>query len=101
MSTPQVKEGMQAAGVNSILPKEHGAKFYTLPFVKNSEKDVTAVVSWDSSIHDSVHLNRVTPNNERVYLILKVISTLITYSIPNRMDHVKKTPKYVKLNSLP
>ena len=72
MSTPQVKEGMQAAGVNSILPKEHGAKFYTLPFVKNSEKDVTAVVSWDSSIHDSVHLNRVTPNNERVYLILKV-----------------------------
>lgn len=74
MSTPQVKEGMQAAGVNSILPKEHGAKFYTLPFVKNSEKDVTAVVSWDSSIHDSVHLNRVTPSNERVYLIIKVIS---------------------------
>ena len=31
---------MQAAGINSILPKEHGAKFYTLPFVKNSEKEV-------------------------------------------------------------
>ncbi len=41
MSTPNVKEGMQAAGVNSILPKEHGAKFYSLPFVKNSEKDVS------------------------------------------------------------
>ena len=41
MSTPNVKEGMQASGVNSILPKEHGAKFYTLPFVKNSEKDVS------------------------------------------------------------
>ena len=41
MSTPNVKEGMQAAGVNSILPKEHGTKFYTLPFVKNSEKDVS------------------------------------------------------------
>ena len=35
-----MKEGMQAAGINSILPKEHGAKFYTLPFVKNSEKEV-------------------------------------------------------------
>jgi len=23
------------AGLNSILPKEHGAKFYTLPVVKN------------------------------------------------------------------
>lgn len=27
--------------------------------------------SWDSSIHDSVHLNRVTSSNERVYLIVK------------------------------
>ena len=45
MSTPNVKEGMQAAGVNSILPKEHGTKFYTLPFVKNSEKDVSTKVS--------------------------------------------------------
>ncbi len=40
MSTPNVKEGLQAAGINSILPKEHGAKFYTLPFVKNTDKDV-------------------------------------------------------------
>lgn len=27
--------------------------------------------SWDSSIHDSVHLNRVTSPNERIYLIIK------------------------------
>jgi hypothetical protein len=39
MGTP--KENLQeAAGMKSILPKEYGAKFYTLPFVKNSEKDV-------------------------------------------------------------
>ena len=37
---------------------------------------VCAVVSWDSSIHDSVHLNRLTPNTERVYLILKVVVRL-------------------------
>lgn len=32
---------------------------------------VSAVCSWDSSIHDSVHLNRVTSSNERIYLIVK------------------------------
>ena len=37
---------------------------------------VCAIVSWDSSIHDSVHLNRVTPANERGYLILKAIVRL-------------------------
>lgn len=33
---------------------------------------VSASVLWDSSIHDSVFLNRVTQSHERVYLILKV-----------------------------
>jgi len=40
MTSPNAQEGMQAAGINSILPKEHGSKFYTLPVVKNSDKDV-------------------------------------------------------------
>lgn len=33
---------------------------------------VSVVCSWDSSIHDSVHLNRITSPNERIYLIAKV-----------------------------
>lgn len=37
---------------------------------------VCTLVSWDSSVHDSIHLNRVTPNNERVYLIIKVVVQL-------------------------
>ena len=41
MSTPSVKEGPQAAGINSILPKEHNTKFFNLPIVKYSEKDVS------------------------------------------------------------
>lgn len=42
MSTPSAKEGLQAAGINSILPKEHGAKFYSLPIIKTyGEKDVS------------------------------------------------------------
>lgn len=37
-----------------------GNKFYTLQINHHLEKDVCAVASWDSSIHDSVHLNKVT-----------------------------------------
>ena len=33
---------------------------------------VSSLVSWDSSMHDSPLLNRVTPSGERVYLIIKV-----------------------------
>uniref|UniRef100_A0A8D3EEI5 Kinesin family member 13A n=1 Tax=Scophthalmus maximus TaxID=52904 RepID=A0A8D3EEI5_SCOMX len=62
--------GPHAAGVNSILPKEHGSQFFYLPIIRHSD-EVTALCSWDSSIHDSVHLNRVTSPNERIYLIIK------------------------------
>ncbi|XP_030636930.1 kinesin-like protein KIF13A isoform X2 [Chanos chanos] len=63
--------GPHAAGVNSILPKEHGSQFFYLPIIRHSDDEVSAVCSWDSSIHDSVHLNRVTAPNERIYLIIK------------------------------
>ncbi|XP_054637395.1 kinesin-like protein KIF13A isoform X2 [Dunckerocampus dactyliophorus] len=63
--------GPHAAGVNSILPKEHGSQFFYLPIIKHSDEEVSAVCSWDSSIHDSVHLNRVTSPHERIYMILK------------------------------
>lgn len=45
MTSPNAQEGIQAAGVNSILPKEHGSKFYTLPVVKNSDKDVRSLLN--------------------------------------------------------
>ncbi|XP_073487221.1 kinesin-like protein KIF13A isoform X5 [Aquarana catesbeiana] len=64
--------GSHAAGVNSILPKEHGSQFYYLPIIKHSDEEVSAIASWDSAIHDSIHLNRITPQNERIYLIVKV-----------------------------
>ncbi|KAL0985463.1 hypothetical protein UPYG_G00157200 [Umbra pygmaea] len=63
--------GPHAAGVNSILPKEHGSQFFYLPIIRHSADEVSVVCSWDSSIHDSVHLNRVTSPNERIYLIIK------------------------------
>ncbi|XP_049855904.1 kinesin-like protein KIF13A isoform X3 [Schistocerca gregaria] len=85
LSVHQSGEDVSITGANSILPKEHGNKFYNLPIIKHEEKDVCAVAAWDSSIHDSLHLNKVTEANERVYLILK---TTVRLSHPATMDLV-------------
>nr|XP_027803961.2 kinesin-like protein KIF13A [Marmota flaviventris] len=77
--------GPHASGVNSILPKEHGSQFFYLPIIKHSDDEVSATASWDSSVHDSVHLNRVTPQNERIYLIVK---TTVQLSHPATMELV-------------
>ncbi|XP_046733692.1 kinesin-like protein KIF13A isoform X1 [Silurus meridionalis] len=63
--------GSHAAGINSILPKEHGSQFFYLPIIKHSDDEVCVTCSWDSSIHDSIYLNRVTSPGERIYLIIK------------------------------
>ncbi|XP_034951830.1 kinesin-like protein KIF13B isoform X3 [Chelonus insularis] len=85
LSTHQSGEDVTVTGLNSIIPKEHGNKFFTLPIIKLFEKDVCAIAAWDSSIHDDVHLNRVTDPNERVFLILK---TTVRLSHPAQMDLV-------------
>nr|XP_045365537.1 kinesin-like protein KIF13A isoform X6 [Camelus bactrianus] len=77
--------GPHASGVNSILPKEHGSQFFYLPIIKHSDEEVSATASWDSSVHDSIHLNRVTPQNERIYLIVK---TTVQLSHPAAMELV-------------
>uniref|UniRef100_T1J0U1 Kinesin-like protein KIF13A n=1 Tax=Strigamia maritima TaxID=126957 RepID=T1J0U1_STRMM len=71
MSLMNNSDGIRVAGSNSILPKEHGTKLFNLPIVKYCEKDISACAAWDSSIHDSIHLNRITSADERIYLILK------------------------------
>ncbi|XP_021940962.1 kinesin-like protein KIF13A isoform X2 [Zootermopsis nevadensis] len=93
LSTHQSGEEVSVTGLNSILPKEHGNKFYNLPIIRHLEKDVCAVAAWDSSIHDSIYLNRVTEANERVYLILK---TTVHLSHPATMDLVLR--KRLSLN---
>ena len=35
-----------------------------------------AIASWDSSLHDSPSLNRVTPANERMYMVVKAVVRL-------------------------
>ncbi|KAG5679191.1 hypothetical protein PVAND_008778 [Polypedilum vanderplanki] len=85
LSTQNSNDDVTVTGLNSILPKEHGNKFYNLQILQHFEKDICAVCSWDSSIHDSQSLNRVTESNERVYLILK---TTVRLSHPAPMDLV-------------
>lgn len=85
LSTHQSGEEVSVTGLNSIIPKEHGNKFFNLPIIRHLEKDVCAIAAWDSSIHDNVHLNRVTDANERVSLILK---TTVRLSHPAPMDLV-------------
>ena len=60
------------SGLNLILPKEHNSTFFTLPIVKYNDKDVSVVAAWDSSIHDSPALNRVSCPEERISLIIRV-----------------------------
>lgn len=91
-------------GNNSILPKEHGGKFFNLPIVTQFENEVGVTCSWDSSIHESLSLNRITPgkyvsksfeklsidppqisDNERAYVIVKIVVRL---SHPTAMDLV-------------
>lgn len=116
MSAQNSNEEVPIAGINSILPKEHGNKFYTLQILQHLEKDVCAIASWDSSLHDSQALNRVTEGklwssaslliytnfllisnlfaaNERVYLILK---STVRLSHPAPMDLVLR--KRISLN---
>lgn len=61
---------MTVAGVNSILPKEDGREFYTLQILNHLEKDVCAIAAWDSSIHDSPHLNKVTEGQQSAVILL-------------------------------
>ncbi|XP_025837390.1 kinesin-like protein KIF13A isoform X2 [Agrilus planipennis] len=85
LSTHKSGEEVTVAGLNSILPKEITSVFYSLHILQHLEKDVCAVVSWDSSIHDSIHLNKITEPNDRVYMILK---TTVRLSHPAPMDLV-------------
>lgn len=85
LSTHTSGEEVTITGLNSILPKEDGRQFYELKILQHLEKDVCAVASWDSSIHDSQYLNKITEPNERVYMILRITVRL---SHPAPMDLV-------------
>jgi len=59
-------------GHDSILAKELGTKFISLPIVSQSETEVSCVCAWDSSLHDSAVLNKVTDPSQCGYIIARV-----------------------------
>ncbi|XP_046331164.1 kinesin-like protein KIF13A [Haliotis rufescens] len=75
---PQCQVRLPSCWYQLHPPQEHGAQFVSLPIIKSftEKENVCALVSWDSSIHDSPHLNRLTPANERIYVILKAVVRL-------------------------
>lgn len=81
----------QPVGLYSILPKEHnGTPFFKLQLIntnrtrtRGNDGELTNTAVWDSSIHDSSHLNRLTGAGERIFLIIKVY---IRLSHPAIMD---------------
>ena len=70
-------------GWDSVVAKEVADSFLPLPLVQVLAQDtgVGCVASWDSSLHESVHLNKVTDSQERCYLILRVVVRL-THPVP-------------------
>lgn len=86
------KNEVTVAGLNLILPKENGSPFFNLPIVRLND-DVSVIVVWDSSIHDSPALNRASSAEERISLIVRVSVRL---SHPFVMDLVLR--KRISIN---
>ena len=72
-------------GRDSILKHELGELFIPLPIVGYSEVETSCVASWDSSLHDSPALNKVTDLTERVFMIARVT---VRVTQPSVMDIV-------------
>ena len=70
------EDHLPLVGANSILPKEHGARFVQLPILRETTGQLGVVASWDSSVHDSTCLNKITEASERAYMIVKVVVRL-------------------------
>jgi len=70
------EDHLPLVGANSILPKEHGARFVQLPILRETTGQLGVVASWDSSVHDSTCLNKITETSERAYMIVKVVVRL-------------------------
>uniref|UniRef100_A0A8U8AUM4 Uncharacterized protein n=1 Tax=Geospiza parvula TaxID=87175 RepID=A0A8U8AUM4_GEOPR len=82
---PAPGSGIPGAPANWIPPAGMETHIPVLFLDLNGMLFSLATAAWDSSVHDSVHLNRVTPQNERIYLIVK---TTVQLSHPAAMELV-------------
>ncbi|CAF1281060.1 unnamed protein product [Rotaria sordida] len=71
------------AGLKATLSEENKNDMFRLPLLHHASDEVRAVAQWDPSIHEATEMNRVTPNNTIVYMIVKII---VLISQPVRME---------------
>jgi len=71
------------AGLKATLAEENKNDMFRLPLLHHASDEVRAVAQWDPSIHEALEMNRVTPNNTIVYMIVKII---VLISQPVRME---------------
>ena len=87
-------EFLPIIGEDYFLPKEQSEDYIELPILQElgrfysadtldiltniillliiEDRETGAVASWDSSAHENSKLNRLTPEHERLYMIVKV-----------------------------
>ncbi|UJR37400.1 hypothetical protein I4U23_030105 [Adineta vaga] len=71
------------AGLKATLSEENKNDMFRLPLLHHASDEVRAVAQWDPSIHEATEMNRVTPNNTIIYMIVKII---VLISQPVRME---------------
>ena len=71
-STTELDEYLPIIGENVVLKKEQGDIFYNLQLLQTIENMIGCIMSWDSSVHNSIYLNRVTQDHERLFLTLRI-----------------------------
>lgn len=69
----RLEEHLPTIGDTAFIPKETGGEFHSLPLLTQATGgEVGATAAWDSSVHSSSHLNRVTVEHEQLSLVVKV-----------------------------
>ncbi|RDD36883.1 Kinesin-like protein KIF13A [Trichoplax sp. H2] len=69
-------EMIDAIGAQCTIFRENRYTNVDLPIIRYEDNGCCTINSWDSSVHDSIYLNRLTPASERVYMILSVVIKL-------------------------
>lgn len=73
------------AGLKATLTEENKNDMFRLPLLHHASDEVRAVAQWDPSIHEATEMNRVTPGNTIIYMVVKII---VLISQPVRMELV-------------
>ncbi|CAF3355314.1 unnamed protein product [Rotaria socialis] len=71
------------AGLKATLSEENKNDMFRLPLLHHASDEVRAVAQWDPSIHEATEMNRVTPSNTIIYMVVKII---VLISQPVRME---------------